>query len=173
LIATSSPRRRAQLKARFPQARWTEIRGNVETRLRRIAEDPDGPEATVLAAAGLDRLGIHSWEGLVFEACDPMEIVPAVGQAAIALQTRSEDAGRFGVLTHLPTDQAVRCERLFLQAMGGGCHSATAGWFQEGFLEIFHETTGRLQLDLRGLSPCQQNEVIQSFARQIADKPTA
>ena len=85
VIATGSPRRRSQLSERFPEVEWKEIRGNVGTRLRKIAEDHEA-DATVLAAAGLKRLGIESFPGLGFKPFEVDDMVPAPGQAAIALQ---------------------------------------------------------------------------------------
>ena len=79
-IATGSPRRRAQGAHIFPHATWTELRGNVDTRLKKIVQGE--AEATYLAAAGLSRLGIEKWDGLVFEPVDITKMVPAAGQGA-------------------------------------------------------------------------------------------
>ena len=84
LIATSSPRRRLQLAMLFPDASFTEIRGNVDTRLRKIAQDAVA-DGTVLATAGLRRLGIGGWDGAEFHSLACEHMVPAVGQAAIAI----------------------------------------------------------------------------------------
>lgn len=146
MIATSSPRRRLQLKVMFPCAVWSEIRGNVDTRLKKIASGK--AEATVLAAAGLTRLGIESFEGVTFQPMTIEEIVPAVGQGAIALQCRLEDAEKFAALSCPDTQRAVELERKFLTAMGGGCHTATAGHVAGGKLHVFHEDTGRQSFDL-------------------------
>ncbi len=148
MIATSSPRRRLQLKEMFPCAVWSEIRGNVDTRLKKIATGK--AEATVLAAAGLKRLGIDSFEGVVFRPMSIEEIVPAVGQGAIALQCRVEDVEKFASLTCPQTQAAVELERKFLAAMGGGCHTATAGHVAAGQLHVFHEDSGRQVFDLPG-----------------------
>ncbi|WP_309396632.1 hydroxymethylbilane synthase [Cerasicoccus maritimus] len=145
-IATSSPRRRLQLKQIFPCAVWSEIRGNVDTRLRKIASGQ--ADATVLAAAGLRRLGIDSFEGVVFKPMTFEEIVPAVGQGAIALQCRVGDVEKFAALSCPETQKAVELERKFLAAMGGGCHTATAGHVSDGKLLTFHEETGRQDFDL-------------------------
>ena len=92
VIATASPRRRLQLARLFPGARFVEIRGNVDTRLRKIAGGQ--AEATALAAAGLARLGIAAWPGLEFLPYEFAQMVPAVGQGAIAVQCRAADAAR-------------------------------------------------------------------------------
>ncbi|HEX8996317.1 MAG TPA: hydroxymethylbilane synthase [Ktedonobacterales bacterium] len=119
-VATSSLRRRAQLLSRRPDLRIVEIRGNVDTRLRK-AMAPDGPDATILAAAGMKRLGLecHITELL------PVEVLtPAAGQGALAIETRASDrrARRMlRVIDHLPTRRAVTAERTVLAALGGGC----------------------------------------------------
>ena len=66
VLASGSPRRRAQLERRFPKATWKELRGNVETRIRKIAQNEEA-DGTILAAAGLNRLGIDSYDGVRFE----------------------------------------------------------------------------------------------------------
>jgi hypothetical protein len=90
-IATGSPRRRAQGALLFPGTEWTELRGNVDTRLRKVAEGQ--ADASFLARAGLNRLGIKDWPGLVLEDIGIDRMVPAAGQGAVALQCRSEETG--------------------------------------------------------------------------------
>lgn len=140
LIATSSPRRRAQLKVLFPTAAWKEIRGNVETRLRKVADGE--AEATVMAMAGLHRLRIHAFSGLRFVPIPFEQSVPAVGQGAIGLQVRAEDEDLFAPLLCQETAQAVRLERAFLTARGGGCHSAVAAHYRDHRLHVFEEGSG-------------------------------
>jgi len=164
MIATSSPRRRLQLKTLFPCAVWSEIRGNVDTRLKKIASGK--ADATVLAAAGLKRLGIDSFEGVVFRPMSIEEIVPAVGQGAIALQCRAEDAEKFAALSCPETKRAVELERKFLHAMGGGCHTATAGHVAAGQLHVFHEDTGRQSFDLPK-NDIEVDEWLQEIATQV------
>ncbi|HEX8731150.1 MAG TPA: hydroxymethylbilane synthase [Ktedonobacterales bacterium] len=119
-VATSSLRRRAQLLARRPDLRIVEMRGNVDTRLRKTLAS-DGPDATILAAAGMKRLGLgaHITELL------PIEVLtPAAGQGALAIETRASDrrARRLlRLLDHQPTRHAVTAERAVLAALGGGC----------------------------------------------------
>ena len=124
VIATGSPRRRSQLATRFPDAEWKEIRGNVGTRLRKIAKDHEA-DATVLAAAGLKRLGIDGFPGLRFEPFPVEEMIPAPGQAAIAMQVRQADAERFVTACDAATAEAVDLERAVLEAMGGGCQGCS------------------------------------------------
>jgi hydroxymethylbilane synthase len=150
VLASGSPRRRAQAARMFPEAEWKEIRGNVETRLRKIADgEADG---TLLAAAGLHRLGIEIWPGLTFRVLETREMVPAVGQGAIAVQCRSEDADALAEFFDPETRLAVTVERTFLGKLGGGCHTAFAAHFSEGVLEIFHEATGYRHYCLPNLS---------------------
>ena len=139
-IATSSPRRRNQLQRQFTKADFLEIRGNVETRLQKIAEGY--ADATVLAAAGLERLKISSWPGLRFQILPLAVCVPAVGQGAIAVQTRSGDVDAFRRHLDRATLRAVEFERMFLHAMGGGCHTAFAVHFDGTAVHIFNDTCG-------------------------------
>ena len=140
-LATGSPRRRQQVAALFPQAEFTEIRGNVDTRLRKIAEQ-NFADGTLLAAAGLRRLGIETWAGLEFAPLEVSQMVPAVGQGAIAVQCREQDAAQFAALFDLPTGRAVDVERAFQAALGGGCHTAFAVHVAGETLHLFHERCG-------------------------------
>lgn len=143
-IATGSPRRRAQARALFPHAEFCELRGNIRTRLRKIADgDADGADATFLAAAGLARLGIDAFPGLKFRSLPLEEMVPAAAQAAIALQTRSRDAEIFARACDAGTTLAVAVERAFLATLGEGCHTAFAVHFAGNRLLIFREDVGR------------------------------
>jgi hydroxymethylbilane synthase len=148
VIATSSPRRRAQLKAIYPEAEWKEIRGNVNTRLKKIADGE--ADATVMAQAGLHRLGIDHYEGLRFVPLSITQSVPAAGQGAIGLQVRTEDGPVFASLLCEVTARAVHLERAYLAAMGGGCHSATAAHFDNGKLHVYDEATGYRCLEVPG-----------------------
>jgi hydroxymethylbilane synthase len=118
-VGTSSRRRVALLRAARPDLATTELRGNVDTRLRRVTEGV--VEGAVLAAAGLARL--NRLDGKA-ELLDPMTFVPAPGQGAIVLQCRADDASTLALLaaiddrdTHLTTD----AERAALAALGSGC----------------------------------------------------
>jgi hydroxymethylbilane synthase len=124
LVGTESPRRRAFLLAARADVRVVGIRGNVDTRLRKLA---DGEvDALLLAAAGLVRLGLMDRAS---ERLDPAIMLPAVGQGAVVVQTR-EDASllgdRVGRMDHAPTRAAVEAERAFLAALGGGCQRPIA-----------------------------------------------
>jgi hydroxymethylbilane synthase len=119
VVATSSLRRRAQLLHRRPDLQLVNIRGNVETRLRKLAET--GLDALVLAQAGLERLGLGD---RITEILDPAWMLPAVGQGALGLECRADDADTFCLLQRLDdpaTHQAVLAERALLRGLGGGC----------------------------------------------------
>jgi len=127
-IGTSSPRRAAFLRHLRPDCTVADIRGNVETRLRKL--DTGAYDAIVLAAAGLKRLGQAH---VVTQYFDPEVFVPAVGQGALVIECRADDARLHEMLRpvdHLPTRWAVEAERAFLHAVGGGC-STPIGAFAE------------------------------------------
>jgi hydroxymethylbilane synthase len=116
-VGTSSLRRAAQLRRLRPDLRIEPVRGNLDTRLRKL--DEGQYDAIVLAAAGLKRLG---WEGRIAEILSPELVCPAVGQGALAIET----AGGLALqacrpLDHAPTRAAVTAERALLGALGGGC----------------------------------------------------
>jgi hydroxymethylbilane synthase len=118
-VGTSSQRRRAQLKALRPDIEAAEFRGNVDTRLRKLAEGQ--VDAILLAAAGLDRLEKTEW---VRERLDPKDFCPAAGQGALGIETRKHDAETIAAVAFLDdaeTRFAVTAERAALAALGGGC----------------------------------------------------
>lgn len=118
-IATGSQRRRAMIRHRRPDLQMVDIRGNVDTRLRKLRElDLDG---LILAEAGLARLGLGHF---ITELLDPSWMLPAVGQGALGLECREDDAqtrDAVSVLDHMPSHQAVTAERSMLRTLGGGC----------------------------------------------------
>ena len=140
-LATGSPRRRHQAAMLFPGLGFVEIRGNVDTRLMKIAERRVA-DGTILAAAGLKRLGIASWPGLEFHALGFGSMVPAVGQGALALQCRSADEARFARVLHAPTARGLGLERAIQAALGGGCHTALGAYAAAETLYFFHESVG-------------------------------
>ncbi len=142
-MATSSPRRRAQLLARNPNLQVPEIRGNVVTRLQKLAERPE-LDATILALAGMSRLNFRITpqgrlegdavpDGLLASILDPDVMLPAVGQGAVGIEIRENDE-RLGTicerLNHFNTQQCVAAERAFLAGMGGGCQTPVAAYAQ-------------------------------------------
>jgi hydroxymethylbilane synthase len=115
-IATGSVRRRAQLAALRPDLRFTDLRGNIQTRLTKV---PDGG-AIVMAFAALERLGL---DGLAAQVFDPDEMVPQVGQGALAVECRKGDpsADVVTAIEHAPSRMCVDAERAFLAELGSGC----------------------------------------------------
>jgi hydroxymethylbilane synthase len=119
MIATSSLRRRAQLLHRRPEIKVVDIRGNVETRLRKI--DEQHLDGLILAQAGLERLGLQDH---ITEVLDPAWMLPAVGQGALGLECRvadSETRSLMEEIDHSPTHQSILAERAFLRTLQGGC----------------------------------------------------
>lgn len=118
-VGTSSLRRSAQLRATRPDLEFVPLRGNVDTRLRKLDEGQF--DAIVLASAGLLRLGLGSRAG---HPLDPSLIIPAPGQGALAIECRSEDEATRQVLAALSdheTEITVGCERGVMQSVGGNC----------------------------------------------------
>jgi hydroxymethylbilane synthase len=123
-VGTSSPRRAAQLRAIRPDLEIFPIRGNVETRLNKIANGE--ADATILAAAGLDRLGIEAGSAIATDV-----LLPAPGQAAIGVECRRDDhrvRALIAPINHLATCAAVALERAFTRRLGGSCHSPVAAY---------------------------------------------
>jgi hydroxymethylbilane synthase len=119
-IGTTSLRRRAQLRAARADLVLADLRGNVDTRLRKARSGEY--DAVVLALAGLTRLGRAAEASEVLE---PEVMLPAPGQGAVALECREQDAATAAAvrsLDHAPTARAVVAERAFLAALGGGCN---------------------------------------------------
>jgi hydroxymethylbilane synthase len=119
VVGTSSLRRRSQALHRRPDLELVNLRGNVETRLRKL--DEQNLDAIILAEAGLTRLGLAS---AITELLDPQWMLPAVGQGALGLECRADDAVTLGLLqrlNHWPTRQAVLAERALMRELGGGC----------------------------------------------------
>ncbi|HET9948065.1 MAG TPA: hydroxymethylbilane synthase [Longimicrobiales bacterium] len=133
-VGTSSPRRAALVRAARPDARVLAVRGNVDTRVRRLDEgaavgDDEGSlDALILAAAGLDRLGMG---GRVSERLDPRAFPPAPGQGALAVQARDGDPELVAAVVALDDPEAratTAAERACLAALGGGCLLPLGAW---------------------------------------------
>ncbi|MEY4362584.1 MAG: porphobilinogen deaminase [Actinomycetota bacterium] len=126
-VATGSVRRRAQLASLRPDLTFTELRGNIPTRLEKIPVDG----AIVMAAAALEILG---WTDRIAQALDVDRLVPAVGQGAVAIECRhDDDAVRelLSLVDHASTRRSVEIERAFLAELGSGC-SLPIGAFDDG-----------------------------------------
>jgi hydroxymethylbilane synthase len=141
VVATSSTRRKAQLLTLNPGLKAPDIRGNVVTRLHKLAERAE-LDATVLALAGMTRLNFRVTpegrlegdavpDGLLATILDPDVMLPCVGQGAVGIEVRSDDERIAAIcerLNHFNTRQCVTAERAFLAAMGGGCQSPVAAY---------------------------------------------
>jgi hydroxymethylbilane synthase len=148
-VATSSTRRKAQILAQRPDFKVIEIRGNVPTRLRKLADQPE-MDATILAAAGLGRLrlqitaggrlkGGDAPAGLAVTMLDADEMLPCPGQGALGLEIRELDERMAGIcrrLNHYETFQCVTAERALLRAMGGGCQTPVGAYARVSGEEI-------------------------------------
>ncbi|XP_057695303.1 porphobilinogen deaminase-like isoform X1 [Corythoichthys intestinalis] len=120
VVGTSSLRRAAQLKRRFPHLEFKDIRGNLNTRLKKL-DEKENFAAIILAAAGLKRMG---WEDRISQILEPDDCMYAVGQGALAVEVRAKDIDILEMLSVLnDTDTVLRCisERAFLRHLEGGC----------------------------------------------------
>jgi len=120
-VGTASARRTAQLLALEPSLSIEPLRGNIDTRLRKRGER--GLDAVVLAACGLDRLGLAREIGHRF---DPEELLPEAGQGALALQVRAGESHLVAAADHEETRARVEAERAVVAAVGGGCLAPVA-----------------------------------------------
>ncbi len=141
VVATSSTRRKAQLLTQNPRLKVPDIRGNVVTRLQKVAEKAE-LDATVLALAGMSRLNFRVTpegrlegdavpDGLLAAVLDTEVMLPCVGQGAIGIEVRENDERISTIcerLNHFNTRQCVTAERAFLAAIGGGCQSPVAAY---------------------------------------------
>jgi hydroxymethylbilane synthase len=135
-LGTSSLRRAAQVKRRRPDLRIVDFRGNVETRLKKLGEGQ--ADATLLALAGLERLGLASHATSILST---EEMLPAVAQGAIGVTCREDDARTRALLeplNHAVSAAAVACERSFLDRLDGSCKTPIAGLaeIKEGMLRF-------------------------------------
>jgi hydroxymethylbilane synthase len=158
IVGTSSPRRAAFLRALVPGITTKEIRGNVETRLRKVAGGLY--DATVLALAGLRRLGVTVAEQ---EVLTLVQCPPAPGQGALAVQCRRRDwplARRLGSLDHIPSRLAVTAERALLSRLGASCALALGAYGRTSDLELVLDAalvteSGILRATARGADPLE------------------
>jgi hydroxymethylbilane synthase len=125
-LGTSSPRRAALLRRARPDLSIGLLRGNVPTRIAKV--EAGAFDATLLAVAGLNRLGLKAH---IAETMPLATFPPACGQGAVAVECRADDIWMRDLLAaidHAPTSAAVRCERAFLAALGGSCRTPIAGY---------------------------------------------
>ncbi|TDQ37944.1 hydroxymethylbilane synthase [Aureibacillus halotolerans] len=173
VIGTSSLRRGAQVLAKRPDVRIVPLRGNIDTRLKKLKDEPF--DAIILAAAGLKRMG---WsEEVVTEYLAPTEFIPAVGQGALALECRKEDSALIEALQalhHKETALRVDAERAFLYDIEGSCQIPVAGWaelYEDGvrLTALVASPDGKtiLQETVTGKDP---NAVGKEAARRLVDR---
>jgi hydroxymethylbilane synthase len=158
-VGTGSLRRRVQVLHRRPDLEVVHLRGNVDTRLRKL--ETEGLDAIILAAAGLRRLGLgHIPKGYLDEA----EMLPAIGQGALGLEVRLDDRQTLDLLAplnHVPTQVAVTAERAFLGRLEGGCvvPVAALGQLADGVLSLeamISDLEGRRVLKDRLVGPPEE-----------------
>ena len=180
-VGTSSLRRAAQLRAIRPDLEIENIRGNLDTRLRKL--DEGKYDAIVLASAGLKRLG---WENRITELLDPSVMCPAVGQGALAVETRADGGAAHEIAKRLEdreTRIAVTAERAVLAALGGGCQvpigayaTVDTGNVQisaiivspDGTQVIRKQASGPV-LDAAGIGSALGDELLSEGGRQILE----
>ena len=170
VVATSSPRRRAQALHRRPDLRLVEIRGNVETRLKKLIEQE--LDALILAQAGLERLGFRASDFFIA----PLDwMLPAVGQGALAVECRADDASTGSLLQRIDdriTRSAVEAERALLRALGGGCQVPVAALARvhDGTIHLrgaVLSPDGKQRLDAEGQAAALESE---ELGQKVAQK---
>jgi len=168
-VGTGSLRRKVQILHRRPDLEVVGLRGNVDTRLRKL--ETEGLDAIILAAAGLNRLGLgHIPQGYLAVT----EMLPAIGQGALGLEVRENDEEMRHLLeplNHYPTQVAVAAERAFLARLEGGCliPVAALGRLENGSLTVealISDLEGRHLLQDRLLGPPEQ---AQALGRRLAE----
>jgi hydroxymethylbilane synthase len=173
VIGTSSLRREAQLRERYPNLVVEPLRGNVNTRLRKL--DEGGYDAIVLAAAGLKRLGLAT---RIRALLDPDDSLPAPGQGALAIECRSERTDVIAALAPLAdrgTTLAVSAERAFSRGLSGSCQMPLAGYaeWEEGRLWLRGLVASRDGRDvIRGENEAVVEDVdaAEALGRELADE---
>jgi hydroxymethylbilane synthase len=170
-VGTSSPRRGAQLRRLRPDLEIVPIRGNVETRIRKVENGE--VDATLLCSAGLKRLEIDAGTAI------PTEVMlPAPAQAVIGMECRTNDTRTQSVLTSVNNQITFHCvmaERAFTRALGGTCHSPVAAFcaFEDGDLrmrgQIFSED-GADMIEDRAVFECGEEEQAEELARKLLER---
>jgi len=163
-VGTSSPRRTAQVRRARPDAQILLFRGNVDTRLRKLAEGE--ADATLLAAAGLDRLGRGDIGAPL------SELLPAPAQGAVGVEARADDSEILGLLAlidHKPTSLCVHAERALLAALGADCRSPVAALarIESGQIHL------RAEILTEDGSYCEAGEIIFPFHEKSAPQALA
>ena len=188
-VATSSTRRSAQVREQRPDLKTAPIRGNVGTRLNKLAALAEF-DAIMLAAAGLERLGIkleadgslhgeNLPKGLLATTIEVSEMLPCVGQAALGIEIRDDDPITRQICERLndyPTMQCVCAERAVLRAMGGGCQIAVAAYAQAERDELYLRVVSFLGNEPRraeGRGPIKAPESLgEKLAHAVSERQT-
>jgi hydroxymethylbilane synthase len=182
VVATSSTRRRAQLLAHNPGLKAPDIRGNVVTRMQKLAEKPE-LDATILALAGLLRLNFRVTpegrlegdavpDGLLASILDTEVMLPCVGQGAIGIEIRDQDERIATIcerLNHFNTYQCVTAERAFLAGMGGGCQSPVAAYAEAVGNKIRMQALSFVSGPLRRAQATRPLKEALELGRELAD----
>jgi hydroxymethylbilane synthase len=170
-VGTSSLRRMSQLRYRRPDIEVVALRGNVPTRVEKVANGQDGLAAALLAVAGLERLGLGT---SVTARLDPLDLMPAPGQGALGLEIRSDDraaAAALQPLHHPETQIAVAAERGLLAALGGGCQAPVGAWVDSAAARLYGRVTaqdGSVQLTASAvLDPAQPQKTADAVAHLL------
>ena len=172
VVGTSSPRRKAQLLSLRPDLKVVPFRGNVQTRLAKL--EAGEVDATLLAGAGLRRLGINNIGTPI-----PLDVIlPAPTQAVIAIECRAKDSVTAAMLTIVDdhtTHAIIRAERAFTAALGGSCHSPVAayGEIRDGKIHLrvqLLSEDGRDQVRDEALFECGDHETPTRFAHALLEK---
>ena len=170
-VGTSSPRRAAQLRRLRPDLEIVSLRGNVDTRLKKV--EAGEVDATLLSAAGLKRLEINAGTAIPTEV-----LLPAPGQAVIGMECRTNDTRTQSVLTSVNNDITYNCvmaERAFTRALGASCHSPVAAFcaFEDGDLrlraQLFSED-GKDMIEDRIVFECGEERKAEELARSLLDR---
>ena len=162
-VGTASVRRRAQLLALEPSLSIEPLRGNIDTRLRKRGER--GLDAVVLAACGLDRLGL---EGEIGRRFSPEEVLPEAGQGALALQVRAGEEEVVSRADHAETRRRVEAERAVVFALGGGCLAPVAAHHDGSVLTAMVAAEDGSWLELRrGEDPGRPGRRAWSARREV------
>lgn len=170
VVGTSSRRRNCQIRAIRPDLRIVDLRGNVDTRIRKL--DDGVYDAIVLAAAGLIRLSLS---GRISEWLSPDDVLPAPCQGALAIQVRADDSeliDAFSEYNHLPTVTAMKVERSFLATLGTGCAAPVAAYAladesEVRFEAMVQQESGRIVRERTTCPPDSAIQIAEEMARRM------
>jgi hydroxymethylbilane synthase len=171
-VGTSSPRRAAQVQRLRPDVQIVSFRGNVATRLGKLEKGE--ADATLLAAAGLDRLGSPE----IGVALDPEQMLPAASQGAVGIEARTDDAAMCALLdaiNHAPTRRAVEAERALLAGLNADCHSpvgAHAHWDGDVLTLTAELLSGDGRDHVRDMIVVDSADAPASLAKTLLDRAT-